>query len=151
MKGETYYILGSKLVHILVRTQEQISYYPANFSLAKEIAQCFFSSLKSNEKVSEHSWQIFLQHMVDNSYTATFEFLQVEHQHVELFDFKDSKFKFITFTSNKDLLSMTTDVKSAVTKAREAGLGTIPHTGFSISFLLLTPCCGHRHDGDLSA
>ncbi len=139
MEGRTFYILGSKLVHILVHTQKQISYYPENFSLAKQIAHCFFDYLKRNEKVSEHSWHQFTQHMIDHSYTATFEFLQVEHQHVELFDFDKPKFKFIAFTSNKDLLSLSTDVQDGVMKAREAGLGrNTQYIHFFCSFLI--PC-----------
>ncbi len=38
------------------------------------------------------------KYMITNKLTATFEFLQVDFQHIELFDFPSSKFRFIAFT-----------------------------------------------------
>ena len=52
--------------------------------------------------------------MLKENVTATFEFLQVEHQHIELFDFPTSKFRFIAFTFNDKLRELCFDLERGI-------------------------------------
>jgi hypothetical protein len=52
--------------------------------------------------------------MLKEKFTATFEFLHVEHQHIELFDFPHSKFRFIAFTFNDKLRELSFDLEKGI-------------------------------------
>jgi hypothetical protein len=84
-----------------------IEMYPEDrFRMSKLIAQTLMPFLKL-------VGQSFFDYVLDCHLTATFEFLQVDHQHIELFDFKDSKFRFIAFTHNDNFHELCEDIQNS--------------------------------------
>lgn len=78
--------------------------------MVHRLAQAFFRT-QVNGRVGPEKFYGFLEEMHAKHYTATFEYLDVEHQHVELFDFSQSTFRFIAFTSTSDLTLVCCDVE----------------------------------------
>jgi len=65
----------------------------------------------------------FVNTLITKNYTATFELLNVENQHVELYPFKQSQPRFIAFTSNTELTRLCVDnIEESLQIARNAGL-----------------------------
>lgn len=52
--------------------------------------------------------------VLEEKLTATYEFLQVEHQHIELFDFEQSKFRFIAFTCHTKPSDLCYDIAKGI-------------------------------------
>eukprot|EP01111_Echinosteliopsis_oligospora_P016486 TRINITY_DN6874_c0_g1_i1.p1 TRINITY_DN6874_c0_g1~~TRINITY_DN6874_c0_g1_i1.p1 ORF type:complete len:474 (-),score=109.21 TRINITY_DN6874_c0_g1_i1:21-1442(-) len=131
-KGQIYHIFGSKNVHLLIKDKSDlVKYTDPKFRVASLIAETmldFFSS-----KLDQAKRALFTSYMLDNKLTATFEFLQVEHQHVELFDFKESKFRFLAFTYNSRPQEVCMDVAEGVKIAKQAGLETTTLQEYDIS------------------
>lgn len=122
-QGHTYYLVGSKNVHMLIRNEQDVEKYTdGRFRIASLIGKHFVHTLEhvfSPEKKNE-----FINYMLKENFTATFEFLQVEHQHIELFDFPASKFRFIAFTFNDRLRELSYDLEKGSKAASAAGWET---------------------------
>lgn len=126
--GAIFPVLGSKLVHIIVGTADHVELYPeAEFRHAKGLARAFFETQVSG-RVGEAKFREFLATMSAKHYTATFEYLDVGHQHVELFAFPRSTFRFIAFTSTSDVSLLCCDIEAGVEMAAEAGFETMKIT-----------------------
>lgn len=126
LQGKQYFVLGSKNTHLIIDKAEQIALYPESpYRVAKIIAEEFMKQLPSGiNGLMEYMWK--------QKITATMEFLQVEHQHVEKFDFDKSQFRFITFTSNVHLEQMCLhDFLGSIAIAAKAGMQTVEVTKYA--------------------
>jgi len=123
---QLYYVMGSKNVHLLVGEPSHIALYTENrFMVAKQVATGLFNMLNKNEQIHSHL-RSFMDYMNEHHLSATFEFLQLDNQHVELFDFDENKFRFIAFTSLKNLETLCADdIEQSVKVARDTGFETI--------------------------
>jgi hypothetical protein len=127
--GEIYYIFGSKNVHLILKNPSDIEkYHEARFLTATMIAKAMIDRVMNN---NDTNMQKFMDYMEEKDVCACFEFLNVDYQHVEVFDFEKSKYRFITFTSNKNLQQLCTDsFEDSVKIARDAGFETIVVTKY---------------------
>jgi hypothetical protein len=91
------------------------------------LARAFFET-QVNGRVGEERFHKLLEEMSAKHYTATFEYLDVTHQHVELFTFPRSTFRFIAFTSTQDVSLLCCDIEAGVAMAAEAGFETMKIT-----------------------
>lgn len=121
--GNIYYLVGSKNVHMLIAEKSDIEKYKdPRFRVAGLIGACFIKTLET--EFTPEKKNSFVKYMLTNQLTATYEFLQVEYQHIELFDFPVSKFRFIAFTFNSKLQELCFDLEEGTRVAREAGWET---------------------------
>ena len=129
--GVQYYVFGSKNVHLIVKQASDLQKYTdKRYMTATMIANAMINQIvtKKDDKI-----QKFLDHLEKNDLSCCFEFLNVEYQHVEFFDFKDSKYRFITFTSNKDLKQLVdSNFEKNLTVAQEAGFETVKITTYQV-------------------
>ncbi|KAL0483787.1 ATP synthase subunit atpF [Acrasis kona] len=125
-----YFVFGSKNVHMIVRNQEDVGKYKdRRYLTANMIAEVMKKQFNPD---SESKIKTFIDHMVTNNLCANFEFLNVDYQHVELFDFTQSKYRFISFSSLVNLEKVSSDdLESDVKVASEAGLETVTVESFS--------------------
>jgi len=127
-----YYVIGSKNVHLLVRDVSDLEKYKeTRFMVAKQVAKTMLTFIQ--EKLDPSKWQQFMDYMHKNALNATFEFLNVQNQHVEMFDFEESKFKFIAFTSLEQLDKLCADeIEKSVQMARDTGFETITVSKYNV-------------------
>jgi len=110
-------------VHLLVANEANIDQYTdSRFVIAKMMAHYMMKIMKTQLQPNERAE--FIRYMLKNNLTATFEFLQVEHQHIEVFDFSASKFRFIAFTSHEQAAELCFDIVKGAQIARQAGWET---------------------------
>jgi len=76
--------------------------------------------------------QAFYDHLLADSLTTSFEILQPDYQHIELFDFTEPKLKFISFTKNSEAVVSSQDDDSA-TEEMIATLCQDPRLGAAIA------------------
>jgi hypothetical protein len=121
-QGQIYLLFGSKNVHLLVKTPQDIELYTdTRFNTAKSIATSMVKQFTEDSRV-----QRFLDFMEENEYSSTFEFLNIEYQHVEFFDFEQNKYRFITFSSCKNLTQICAhDFDRSIQVAKDSGFETI--------------------------
>jgi len=81
--------------------------------LLDRLALAFFRT-QVNGRVGPANFRQFLEEMSASHFTATFEYLDVRHQHVELFPFSQSTFRFIAFTSTSDVSLLCCDVEAGM-------------------------------------
>jgi len=97
---ELYICAGSKNVHVLFRSPEDLELYPLHeprYQFAKEIARCLLEMLDS---LSGFGRIYLLEFLCSTRCTAVFELLSSHHQHVEdLSEFTTPRLKFIAWTS----------------------------------------------------
>jgi hypothetical protein len=124
LDGVTYLVLGSKNVHLLAKKVSDIDKYTENrFMVARLVAKSMLEYINS---LDQKAFDKFLDYMNDHQLTATLEFLQIDNQHIEFFDFDKSRFRFIAFTTNKNRDSLVyDDILASVSVAKEAGFDTV--------------------------
>ncbi|KAK7114049.1 uncharacterized protein [Littorina saxatilis] len=119
--GRMLICAGSKNVHMLFRTREDIKrYHGDRFRIASEICEVIMDILEAMEPSEKDR---LLQFLAVTGYTAIFEILSPDHQHVEnLSHLPGNMLQFITWTS-PDL-----------DPASESQLCTVPpHIGIEIA------------------
>jgi len=122
--GKFYYFIGSKQVHMIVSKPEHIVLYESEqrYGVASIVANTFFVHLKS---LLQEKMNTFISYMWENKLSATFEILQPKYQHIEFFDFVETKLRFITFTSNEYSDGICLNPLIGIEKAKEVGFETI--------------------------
>ncbi|KAL5022605.1 hypothetical protein ScPMuIL_001760 [Solemya velum] len=139
LNGDFVLCGGSKNVHIVFREKEHISLYTADrFRMAREICEAIMAILK---EMSEDNKQRLLEFLCVTHYTAVFELLSPDHQHVvDLTHLERSELKFIAWTksdldpSDDDLLC-TVPPNVGIELARAFGLQTVDYDIVMISDL----------------
>lgn len=99
--GHRYFCAGSKNVHMIFRSREDLNKYDlkaSRYTIALEICRClldFFDSMSEKRK------EMFFEFLLVYQLTAIFEILNPNHPHVEDISFLSfPQMKFITWTSN---------------------------------------------------
>ncbi|XP_022336663.2 uncharacterized protein LOC111132968 [Crassostrea virginica] len=119
--GEYVMCGGSKNVHMMFRTKDDIKKYgESRFRIAREVCETVVDSLN---KMGEDSKHRLMEFMAWSGYTAVFEILSPDHQHiVDLSSLSGPELKFITWT------------KFDLTPKDDDCLGAIPpHIGIEIA------------------
>jgi len=97
---EVYICAGSKNVHLVFRSSEDLDKYPLHeqrYQFAKEVSRCILEVL---DRLSEGDRTCLLEFLCDTRTTAVFELLSPHHQHVEdLSELLAAELKFIAWTS----------------------------------------------------
>lgn len=97
---ELYICAGSKNVHLMFRSYEDLDLYPlheSRYQIAKEISRCILEMLDS---LPQSDRVHLLEFLCATRCTAVFELLSPDHQHVEdLSGLAAPKLKFIAWTS----------------------------------------------------
>jgi len=97
---ELYICAGSKNVHLVFRSFEDLEKYPLHephYQVAKEVAKCILEML---DGLSESNRVCLLEFLCATRSTAVFELLSPDHQHVEdLSGLVATELKFIAWTS----------------------------------------------------
>ncbi|XP_070574633.1 uncharacterized protein [Ptychodera flava] len=90
---------GSKNVHLLFRSNDDIwKHTDSRYKVAKEVCLAIWNSL---EEMDEDCRKRLLSFLCHSHFTAVFEILQPNYQHVEdLSHLKQAELKFITWTSS---------------------------------------------------
>lgn len=81
--NQTYFCIGSKNVHMLVRHLSDVSKYTEQrFGFARTISQTFFQSYLDNPEISQDKKHSFLTHLQTTNLTLVAEIIQPDNQHV---------------------------------------------------------------------
>eukprot|EP00092_Neocalanus_flemingeri_P011904 GFUD01012836.1.p1 GENE.GFUD01012836.1~~GFUD01012836.1.p1 ORF type:complete len:710 (+),score=159.73 GFUD01012836.1:83-2212(+) len=96
--GKFFFIAGSKNVHLLFQTQKDIDLYTeSRFMVAKTVGEAW---LRQMEAMDMDKLALFLNFMNLSKFTAIFEILCPDYQHVvDLSYLKEPKLKFLTMTA----------------------------------------------------
>jgi len=98
--GEAYVCAGSKNVHLIFRSSEDLDMYPLHeprYKFAREISNCVLEMLGT---LSESCRVHLIEFLCTTRSTAVFELLSPDHQHVEdLSELVTPVLKFIAWTS----------------------------------------------------
>eukprot|EP00053_Salpingoeca_punica_P010053 m.90502 g.90502 ORF g.90502 m.90502 type:complete len:480 (+) comp15264_c0_seq1:219-1658(+) len=135
VEGVLLLCIGSKNVHIAVRAAADIALYErdATYRVACLIARAVFASL---DRMPEPQRTRLLYFLAATHLTATFEFLQVEHMHVELLTKEELLFIAWTPTDLLDTSRLTMfNPAVGLNVARTLGLSTVRHTLLPIADL----------------
>ncbi|KAK3086684.1 hypothetical protein FSP39_021920 [Pinctada imbricata] len=112
---------GSKNVHMMFRTKDDIKKYgEPRFRIAREVCDTVIDSL---DKMGEEKKEMLLRFMAWSRYTAIFEILAPDHQHVEDLSYlAGPELKFITWT------------RCDLEPTEESSTGAVPpHVGIEIA------------------
>eukprot|EP01100_Stratorugosa_tubuloviscum_P016078 TRINITY_DN994_c2_g1_i2.p1 TRINITY_DN994_c2_g1~~TRINITY_DN994_c2_g1_i2.p1 ORF type:complete len:380 (-),score=172.42 TRINITY_DN994_c2_g1_i2:86-1225(-) len=98
--------IGSKNIHAFISSdylkskelfdQALALHLAPRFTFANYVLQTIFELF---QKIGQENTDRFLEYVATNFYTAFFELLQPQYQHVEYFDFENRELKFIGFSS----------------------------------------------------
>ncbi|KAK7498835.1 hypothetical protein BaRGS_00009927 [Batillaria attramentaria] len=132
LAGQLLICAGSKNVHQLFRTREDIKrYHGDRFRIAGEISEVIMDILEQMDPTNKNRLLRFLAH---TGYTAIFEILSPDHQHVEdLSHLPGNCLRFITWTSpdldpTSDSELCTVPPHIGIEIARALGLPTVDYT-----------------------
>ncbi|CAH1780214.1 unnamed protein product [Owenia fusiformis] len=139
LKIDDQYIIcaGSKNVHLLFKNKEDVTkYVEPRYKIAREVSETVWEAL---EDMGEEKKNRLLEFLCVTDYTAIFEILHPDHQHVEEFThLKKPLLQFITWCSNdlvptesSSLCSMPPHISIEI--ARYLGLSTVQYDIIGVS------------------
>ncbi|KAK6982506.1 actin-binding protein ipp [Biomphalaria glabrata] len=135
--GQILLCAGSKNVHMLIRNRGDIALYRGDrYRIASEVSHAILDALDSMEPSRK---EMLLQFLIATRFTAVFEILSPDHQHVEnLSHLTKPVVQFITWTSTElepmpDQMLCTVPPHIGIELARALGLTTIDYEVIDIT------------------
>ncbi|XP_021968652.1 uncharacterized protein LOC110863611 [Folsomia candida] len=128
--GENYFCLGSKNVHLLVKTKADIEKYnDSRYLVARTVAETFFQQIVDN---CDTKLEELVKYLNDEKCTIVGEILQPKYQHIEnLSHLESPQIHFICWTSFKlideDETLCPKPPNVAIDEARSFGLLTVDY------------------------
>jgi len=127
IQGSFYYFCGSKNVHLMFRTREELEKYTEQrYMVAKTVAQAWLNQAASMEP---EKLKLFCSFLHTTKMTAVFEVLCPDYQHVvSLSHLSAPELRFLTFTLQYGAASLTgLPPHTSLDLASSLGLATATH------------------------
>ena len=133
IQGSFYYFCGSKNVHLMFRTREELEKYTEQrYMVAKTVAQAWLNQASS---MDPEKLRLFCSFLHTTKMTAVFEVLCPDYQHVvSLSHLSAPELRFLTFTLQYGAASLTgLPPHTSLILASRLGLATATHRIVSCS------------------